>query len=429
MNDRSEFKLGRYQVLRTLGVGNLGRVYLARDDAQDRDVAIKMFDPPQLGHLSRETAERLFVSEARAAAQLDHPNIATIYEVVHEVGKPYVVMESVYNGRSLARHCESSVHRLPLEDAVRIARSCANALHHAHQRGVVHRDVKPRNVLLDEALEPKLVDFGFSVITNLIRNTLKAGHGGNGFNPYAAPERNADKRVGIGADIYSLGIVLYELLAGRPPFQTGHSLQNLDDEPGAAKHTPVRRCRSDVPRVLEMITDRCLNRVPSDRYPTALHFAANLEVAADQLQVNASPETKRSVFKRLSKLPLFKELSESDLNELVSNSTLRVFRDGDEIITAGDTARCIYVIVQGEAGVRRDGPQLVHLGPGEYFGEVGALCSVPRTAPVIALDKCSLLAIPMAFIDNGPPTFQLAFKTRLLTDLASRLVAADTGVC
>jgi eukaryotic-like serine/threonine-protein kinase len=212
-------------------------------------------------HLPRETAERLFVSEARAAAQLRHPSIATVYEVSEGRGTPFVAMECVFNGRSLARHCESSADRLPIEDTVRIARACANALHHAHERGVLHRDIKPRNILLDVGLEPKLVDFGFSAVTGLIRGRSE---GSNGLNRYLAPEQLQEQQVGLQADLFSLGVVLYELLAGRHPFSGDGGVSELD-RVVRMRHTPVRKFRSDAPRVIEMIIDRCLAKArPTD---------------------------------------------------------------------------------------------------------------------------------------------------------------------
>lgn len=419
MNNSNPTRIGRYEVLRPIGVGSLGRVYLARDASGDQTVALKVFDPSSRGAVPRETAERLFMSEAQAAAQLRHAHIATVHEVGMEGDMPFVAMECVFNGRSLARHCESSAERLPIEDAIRIARSCANALQHAHERGVVHRDIKPRNILLDVGLEPKLVDFGFSVVSQLLRGG-NSGLGGR----YLAPEQLADRAVGTQADIYSLGVVLYELLAGRHPFEGSSAERGMQ-----ARHTPVRKYRSDAPRVLEMITDRCLAREPGDRYSTALHLAANLEVAADQLALSSSGAAKREVFKRVRRLPLFAPFSERELKEMVVDSTVRTFRAGDEVIANGDTAACFYVVISGEVGVRRDAMEFVHLGPGEYFGEVGALTGLPRTSPVVALDRCVLLSVPATFLDEGPPACQLHLKTTLVRDLAMRVAQGGNGIC
>jgi serine/threonine protein kinase len=231
-------QFGRYTVIRPIGVGSLGRVYLARDEMSEQTVALKVFDPP-----ARDAAERLFMSEARLASQLRHPNIATIHEVGHEQGVPYVAMECVFNGRSLARHCESSADRLPLEDTIRIVRACANGLQHAHERGVVHKDVKPRNILLDVGLVPKLVDFGFSVVGNLMRGGPNASLAGS---RYQAPEQLLDHTVGTQADIFSLGVVLYELLAGRHPFD-GSGIDERREQVLRVRHTPVRKFRSDAP--------------------------------------------------------------------------------------------------------------------------------------------------------------------------------------
>jgi CRP-like cAMP-binding protein len=178
-----------------------------------------------------------------------------------------------------------------------------------------------------------------------------------------------------------------------------------------------------------MITDRCLAKEPSDRYSTALHLEANLEVAADQLAISSSGAAKRKVFKRVRTLPLFSKFSERELKETVISSTVRTFRAGDEIIANGDTATCIYVIIDGEVGVKRHAMEFFNLGPGEYFGELGALTGLPRTITVVALDRCALLAIPASFLDEGPPACQLLLKTTLTRDLALRLARSGGGVC
>ena len=227
-----------------------------RDDAQDRDVAIKCSIRRSLDVHERRLSDS---SSAKAREQhSDHPNIATIYEVVHEVGKPYVVMESVYNGRSLARHCESSVHR-------RTRRRCP------HRTFVRQRYIMLINAASVTAIQTNFLDdvgptgrFWILRDHQSHQEHSQAGHGGNGFNPYAAPERNADKRVGIGADIYS-GYRLYELLAGRPLSKEVTACKTSTTNRRSKTHTGSPMSFRCTARVGDD-PDRCLNRVPSDRY-------------------------------------------------------------------------------------------------------------------------------------------------------------------
>jgi serine/threonine protein kinase/tetratricopeptide (TPR) repeat protein len=261
--------LGRYQVRRALGQGGFGEVYLAHDTQLDRPVAIKVLragpGPPQA------EGER-FLQEARRLAQLRHPGIVTVHDVgVHE-GRVYIVSDYL-DGPDLGRWLRD--HRPAWPEAVRIAAAVADALAHAHARLIVHRDVKPANIVLTADRAPVLVDFGLGLDEAQAGGREKGLVSGTPW--YMSPEQAAGTahRIDGRTDIYSLGVVLYELLTGRVPFRAANPLELLrqvrDDEP-----QPPRQLVGDIPPALEAGCLKALAKRQQDRYTTAADFAEDL---------------------------------------------------------------------------------------------------------------------------------------------------------
>jgi serine/threonine protein kinase len=323
------------------------------------------------------------------------------------------------NGCSLACYCDPD-NRLPLDDAVRIIKSCAVGVHFAHSRGLIHRDVKPRNILLGVGFEPKLSDFGLSVL--LPEGELVSPR-------YRSPEQINQRPLGVQTDIFNLGVVLYQLIVGRHPF-SGTNEDELSHNVCRSRHVRVRTVRSDVPKELQTITNRCLAKSPANRYETAMHLAADLDVVLDIMAASTSSISRRKLLDKVKALPYFKAFSERELDETLHHCAVHNFRPGDEVISVGDEADCFYIVVEGEVGLRREEAfEISHLGPGECVGEVGALTGLPRSTTVIALDRCTLLSVPMSFFDEGPMACQLRIKDALLRGLARRMAEQLESVC
>jgi serine/threonine protein kinase len=274
---------GRYELQGEIGRGGMGVVYKARQKDLERTVAIKMI---QARHLASDPQVKRFYAEAKAAGKLQHQNIVRIHEVGQVHGQHYFAMEYVA-GESLAEVVRQS---LPdPQTAAECVAVVARAVAYLHEQGIVHRDLKPSNILLDDAGRPYVTDFGLAKLLGAGDN---ADNGTIAGTPsYMAPEQAAGQNDQVGplSDVYSLGAILYELLAGRPPFRALTALDTLvmvlESEPA----TP-REIRAQVPPELEQICLRCLEKNPDDRYPSAVALAEDLEryLRSDAIDVRPS---------------------------------------------------------------------------------------------------------------------------------------------
>jgi tetratricopeptide (TPR) repeat protein/tRNA A-37 threonylcarbamoyl transferase component Bud32 len=263
---------GDYELLAEIARGGMGVVYKARHKGLNRLVAVKMI---LAGNLANEEAVRRFHAEAEAAAQLRHPGIVAVYEVGDRAGQHFFSMEYV-EGQSLAAIARDNPF-VP-EAAARVMLSIVEAIQYAHAQGVLHRDLKPSNVLIDVDGRPRVTDFGLAKRMNADSATLTHTDDVIGTPSYMPPEQAAGKvrELGPTSDVYSLGAMLYELLAGRPPFRASTRLdtlhQVLELEPIAPRVLNAR-----TPRDLETICLKCLEKTPARRYPSAQALAEDLQ--------------------------------------------------------------------------------------------------------------------------------------------------------
>ncbi|MCP5527367.1 MAG: protein kinase [Verrucomicrobiales bacterium] len=281
----SGVRIDGYELLEELGRGGMGVVHRARQLAPPRLVALKLLD---VGPAGRAEAFRRFERESHLIAGLEHPNIVRLYGVGEASGHPYFALELV-DGESL----ETLARRgpLPVGQAVRLLTGIAGAVAHAHARRVIHRDLKPANVLIDTQGEPRVTDFGVARRLDTDASLTLTGQV-LGTPGYLAPEqlRGDQAPAAPTADVYSLGAILYRLLTGRPPFLAENVeamlLQVSQEEP-----VPVRRLNPSVPRDLEAICLKCLEKDPARRYPEAGALAEDLGRFREGRPVRARPET------------------------------------------------------------------------------------------------------------------------------------------
>jgi eukaryotic-like serine/threonine-protein kinase len=262
-----------YRVVERLGAGSMGEVYRAHDEHLGRDVAIKVLPP---GTLNDETARRRFRREAEALSRLNHAHIATVHDFDSADGVDFLVMEYVA-GRTLSARLADGP--LSEREAAMLAGEVAAALEEAHERGVVHRDLKPANIIVTPKGRVKVLDFGIAHISggaaDLDQTTTQTSTEFAGTLPYMAPEQVRGEAIDARTDVYALGVVLYELVTGRRPFDEPHT-GRLADAILHASIAPPTRWQSRVSPELERITLKCLERDPENRYQSAKEVAIDL---------------------------------------------------------------------------------------------------------------------------------------------------------
>lgn len=275
-------RIGRFYVTRELGRGTIGCVYLGHDPVIGRDIAIKTFHPRLTG-AEKSRCEQQFINEARAAGMLSHPHIVTIYDASIESGLVYIAMEYL-QGRELNKWLDSG-HRFTPGEVASIMWKLADAVNHAHVRQVIHRDIKPANIFMVKEDQPKLVDFGIARAPNRVADRLTTTdepytiyHGNNlvGTPNYMSPEQATGKPVDARTDIYSLGAVMYEMLAGRKPFHaenTDKLLQQIGYKAPPAPH----EIDSRIPMPLSQIVMKAMSKRPEKRYQTAEEMALDIK--------------------------------------------------------------------------------------------------------------------------------------------------------
>ena len=273
-------KVLHYSIISKIGAGGMGEVYLAEESQLDRKVALKFLPP----HLSQDKDSRArFTREAKAAAKLDHPNIVPIHEVGEFSGRPFFSMAHI-EGKSLREVIKE--RKLSVSDAVEYTKQICEGLHKAHEAGVVHRDIKPANIIIDQDNKPRILDFGLATVTGEEKLTKTGSTLGT--VGYMAPEQITGKNVDHRADLFSLGVILYEMLTGRRPFE-GDNDAAVVRAITSSSPEPIARFKSGVTGELQLIVDKALFKDASLRYQHADGMLSDLK----RLEISQS-NTKKS---------------------------------------------------------------------------------------------------------------------------------------
>jgi eukaryotic-like serine/threonine-protein kinase len=268
---RRQVIAGRYELQEELGRGGMGQVWLGFDQELDRPVAVKFQDQ------DRQAGEARFEREAHAAAALSHPNIVRIYDYGAAEGRPFIVLEHIAGGTLADRLASGKA--LPDSHAEHIARDVAAALAHAHAHGIVHRDLKPSNILLDAEGRAKLGDFG--IARSGEQSTLTEAGKMLGTAAYMSPEQaTGEAAVGPPADVYAFGVIVFQMLTGRPPFE-GDSALEIALKHRTAKPPPVETYRGDAPVRLAVLAARALAKEPAARPPDGTALLKALDGLAE----------------------------------------------------------------------------------------------------------------------------------------------------
>ena len=301
--------VGKYELGREIGEGSMGTVYLARDSFALREVAIKVATlPPEERARASRRRRKLFFNESKMAGMLRHPNIIATLDAGIEDRTRYIVMEYVAGGQTLAEYCRRDA-LLPIENVVGILLKCAIAFDYAHNKGVVHRDIKPKNILLDEDHEVKVGDFGVALIDRSdVEQTQVMGTLGS--PRYMAPEQILGGNVTNQSDIFSLGVVAYEMLTGTHPFAAS-TIPAVANRITREPHPPIREQRPGMPDALARVVDRTLKKHPAGRYRSAMDFAGDLSLIYDDMRAVARDASGTHKFRQLKRLLFFEGFEDS----------------------------------------------------------------------------------------------------------------------
>ena len=396
---------GRYKIERQLGEGGMGSVYLANDDILGRPVAIKMV---KAGQSAQQNAGR-FLREATSLAKLNHPNIVTIFDFGWHGEQAYLVMEYIPGSGldSLLAGSAKGVaagQGLTIGQALDVAIKVTTALSYAHRHGVIHRDIKPGNIIIGD--EVKLMDFGIAKMRESPSITMEGARIGTPL--YMAPEQVMGKNVDTRSDVYSLGVVLYEMFTGRPPFSATDETSILSQHVQVSPVAPGLR-NSAIPKSLDSLILRMLAKDPNGRPASAEQLLSELEAVRRELPAAVCEATTarkevascdRSNLDMLRNIPLFASIGADDLAELSNKLVARRYRKSETVFHKDDHGSTLHIITKGlvkismpSASGGEEEVVLASLRPGDFFGELALLDENPRSATATAVEPLETLAL------------------------------------
>lgn len=414
-------KIGKYPVIREIGHGATSRVYLGCDPFANRDVAIKVVS--EAGGIDTDLRRRfrkVFLNEASLVGKLIHPHIMAIYDADATESYSYIVMEYV-DGPTLDHYCEMA-NLLPIERVVEVAFKCSLALEFAHRQGVIHRDIKPANILMGAQGDIKISDFGVALHAGGEHTHLQ----GVGSPAYMSPEQVQDKELTHQTDIYSLGVVLYQLLTGKLPFVAVNKAsllyQIINIEP-----LPPSTHRTDIPPELDRVIMKALSKDLQVRYQSWTEFSRDLTQTYRHLELPADSISDTEKFNTIKGLPFFKDFRDVEIWETVRISSFRRIQQGKTVIKEGDVGESFFVIAAGQAEVTKAGKLLNTLEPGQCFGEI-LYFEETRTNRVITISSATpltVIEIKAAALQKASDACQKQFNKAFLRILIDRLTWAN----
>ncbi len=410
-------QLGKYTIGKELGRGASGIVYLANDPFAHRDVAIKVY--PADADMEESKAKlyrKLFFNEAHVAGKLVHPNVLPIYDAGEEGGLRYIVMMYLEDYKPLIEHTKQD-RLLPVKKVVEIFFAMSKALDYAHRNGVIHRDIKPANVMIGPTGQIMIVDFG--IAKHAVGQSTQIT-GIVGTPRYMSPEQVRDEDVTNQADLWAMGVTIYEMLAGVPCF-FGDSLPSLTHQIINVEPPPVSQLRGDVPDSLNKIVLRCLKKNLKQRYKTGMDVAGDLINVSDALSSQAEEISEQERYNLLRNLTFFSEFAQPETWEIMRAGAWKNFKAGEVVVQEGELDDSFFVIVAGEATVHKGKTMLGALKAGDCFGEMGYLNKTKRSATVKAKTDVSVLRVNATLMERASKECQLRFYKVFAHTLIERL--------
>jgi eukaryotic-like serine/threonine-protein kinase len=415
-----DLKVGKYDIQKLLGKGATGTVYLAKDTFTGREVALKTIEPevfrdPEFGTVYRSQ----FLNEASLAGKLRHPYIVNILDAVVGEDSGHIAMELVTGG-DLSKHVTSG-KLLPVADVLQIGFKVCGALEYAQKEGIVHRDLKPANIMIAQGTEVKIADFGAAVLKR--SQVVQTAALGSPF--YMSPEQIEGKNLTFHSDMYSVGVVLYELLTGQRPF-VADKLEALIAKILQGNAAPPSSVRKDLPKALDHVVLRAMNKDLALRYPSWQELALELSKVGEQvLPPDAIPDSEKYV--TLKKVPMLTNLGDAEIWELARAGRWSRVQKGQLVVQEDTAGKSFFFLAKGEAKVIKKAKLLNMLNGGEYFGEMAYIGGgdLPRHATVQAMSDLLLAEFEPAALDKMSMGAQLQLTRALVRNVTDRLALAN----
>ena len=411
----------RFEIRRQLGKGGMGEVHLAYDTFLQREVAIKLLKlellkDPEVG----DRMQKLWLNETRLAGKLRHPHIVEVFEAGTTEEFGYLVMEFV-SGGTLKQYARPDT-LLPTEQVIEDVYKVCNALDYANKMGLLHRDIKPVNIMVTENHTVKVADFGTAYFSKSDETQVFDV----GTLPFMPPEHFRNWPPTLQLDIYAVGVVAYQLLTGSLPF-TADSFDGLLKQKLAGEFVPLEDRRSDISPKLRFVVHCAIHPDPQVRYGSWQAFCDGLSFALPQLSRPKEVLFDTARFDALRRLSFFAGFGDTQLWETIRLSLWHDFAGGEVVFEEGSSGDSVYVIAKGEAAVMRSGAMLNQLGLGECIGEIAYLdeASNVRTATISALSPLVLIEIPASALRNGSPELQAAFGRAFMRVMVKRIRHGD----
>ncbi len=412
--------IGRYEILGTLGRGNMGEVFRARDPMIGRLVALKtrrfdlMYEEKDL----KFVIDRFF-EEARIAGNLIHPNIVTIYDLGQDGAFCYIAMELLEGENLTAYNREGTLLSVP--KVVEMVKKICQALDFAHSRNVIHRDIKPANLMFTKDADIKITDFGIAMHT---RGDQSMDMQVMGTPSYMSPEQTKGKKLTRLSDFFSLGVVFFELLCGRRPFQ-GRTLYELMDCIRSGKTPSVLDYNPKLPPQLDHVLGRMLSKDPEMRFDSGKEFADAIDRAmkGETMTVLGDLRKASEKAKLLQSVKFFQAFTKSEIEQVCRIGRFVHYERGQVLVREGDFDTSLFILLGGRVRVVKNNKKIADLRQGACFGEMGAFTRTPRTAHVIARKSCIVLKVDMKTLDRESPDLKLRFYEVFIDTLIERLEA------
>jgi len=417
-------QVGKYEIQTALGKGATGTVYLAKDTFTGRMVALKTIEPevfrdPEFGAVYRQQ----FQNEASLAGKIRHPHIVTVYDALVGEDSGYIAME-VVTGGDLSQYAKAEA-LLPAADVLQIGFKVCGALDYAYRdQGIVHRDIKPANIMVTKDGDVKIADFGAA----FLRKSKATQTTAMGSPFYMAPEQIEGKELTFHSDMYSLGVVMYELLTGRRPFSAS-SIEALVQQILFEEPTPPSRLRKGLKPEIDAVVLRAMKKRPDQRYGTWAQFSVELsKVVGLVLPPGAIADSEK--YLALSKVEMLQLLSDADFWELASAGKWSRASKGAIIIREADAGHSFFFLAKGEARVTRGARLLNTINEGECFGEMGYIRGgeEPRHATVQAVSELLLAEFQPETLEKMGHQAQLHLTRALVRNVVDRLVLANLRI-